>query len=123
MAERILVVDDDPMIRMTLQLLLEDEGYEVVLAVDGQDGLNRVEEQRPDLIILDMMMPQMDGYTFAEQLREREREADVPVLVLTADGRAQQKAAQVGAAGGIEKPFDAGRLLTSIGRILESHAP
>jgi DNA-binding response OmpR family regulator len=116
---RILVVDDDPGIQETLEFVLEAEGFNVIPARDGEEALAALETNSPDLIVLDIMMPRMDGFTFAERYRERNH-ASAPILVMTADGRAQQKADQVGAQGYLSKPFDIDQLLESIETILAS---
>jgi CheY-like chemotaxis protein len=118
--ETILVVDDDPAVRNTLRLLLADEGFEALLAADGQEALERVTERRPDLIILDVMLPQLDGFTFVSRLREGPQ-GGIPILLLTADGRAGEKAARVGAHAYLAKPFDSERLLNEVRRLVAAH--
>jgi PAS domain S-box-containing protein len=79
-----LVVDDDPMARRTVRQMLEDEGWSVVEAVDGRSGLEKLDEARPDLVVLDLSMPLMDGFDFAAELRDRAEGRDLPILVTTA---------------------------------------
>src|SRR4051794_1199385 len=110
MNSTIMIVDDDLGLRSTLQAVLEDEGYAVVTAVDGLDALDKLAEHTPSLILLDISMPRMDGYALAEELKRRGLRPRVPVLVITADGRAQEKAARVGANGWVMKPFAVDRL-------------
>jgi two-component system, OmpR family, response regulator MprA len=119
-AQRILVVDDDPGIRETVEGVLDLEGYEVVLASDGIQALEKIDLQPPSLIILDMMMPRMDGFTLATELERRGLRPILPIIVLTADNRAPQKAAQIGAEGYLEKPFTITGMLDEISRVLGS---
>jgi chemosensory pili system protein ChpA (sensor histidine kinase/response regulator) len=113
----ILVVDDDTNIQATLRALLEDEGYEVVVARDGVDALARLEGVQPALILLDLMMPRMDGYTFAAELQRRGLHPGIPIVVLTAGASARQAAARLGAAGYAEKPFSINGLLDTVDRL------
>ena len=115
----ILVVDDDRDMQMTIAAILEDEGFDVRVAGDGLDALAALEATRPTLILLDITMPRMDGYAFAEELHRRGQHADIPIVVLTADGRAPEKAARVGADGYVAKPFTLDVLLAAVAR----HAP
>ena len=81
---RILVVDDDPDIRITLSTVLEAEGYSVITAKDGVECLDLIREMRPDLLILDLLMPRKDGFAVVRELRESSEYADLPILILTA---------------------------------------
>ncbi|RJP27804.1 MAG: response regulator [Actinobacteria bacterium] len=85
MAAKILIVDDDPDIVDALYVLLEGEGYDVVSAGDGEEGLKRIKEENPDLIILDLLMPKLDGYGVCKTLQDPRwsKWKDVPILVLT----------------------------------------
>lgn len=125
----ILLVEDDADIRSALCSILEDEGYEVVSAADGQEALSALRAgARPAVILLDLMMPVMDGADFrAAQLRDP-RFADIPVVVLTADGRLQQSAQALGAAAAFAKPFELKVLLRALERLVlcsvgAAHAP
>jgi CheY-like chemotaxis protein len=113
----ILVVDDDPTIRLTVAGILEDEGYTVIAAGDGLEALEKLAEVRPAAILLDMAMPRMDGYAFAAELERRGAQETPPVIVLTADGRAAEKAARVGARGYLAKPFTLATLLAEVARV------
>ena len=112
----ILVVDDDRDMQTTIAAILEDGGYDVRVAGDGLDALAEVEAARPTLILLDITMPRLDGYAFAAELHRRGQHADIPLVVLTADGRAPEKAAQVGANGYVAKPFTLDVLLAVVAR-------
>jgi two-component system response regulator MprA len=114
MAKRVLVVDDDLGMRETLAAALELDGYETTLAADGLAALDLIGSELPALIILDLMMPRMDGFAFAEALTARGLRERVPLLVLTADGRAREKAARIGAEGWLAKPFALADLLERV---------
>ena len=96
--------------------ILEAEHYRVSRARHGGEALDRVAEERPAIILLDLMMPVMDGVTFASLLRQRPMVADVPILVISADGN-PQRAASVGARGYLAKPFDIDALLAHVAAI------
>jgi CheY-like chemotaxis protein len=104
---RVLVVDDDPAIGYLVQSLLELQGYEVILKEDGLRGLAAAQRQRPDAIVLDLMMPVMDGYEVLRQLRSDHRTSDVPVVVLTAVAlkEAAEEVQRAGASACLTKPF------------------
>ncbi len=118
MTATVMVIDDDPGIQATVSAILEFEGYDVVVAADGHDALERLDSIRPGLIILDLMMPRMDGYLFAEELGRRGLRGAIPIVVLTADAHAAAKAGQVGADGYLEKPFTLDGLLDEVHRVL-----
>jgi two-component system, OmpR family, response regulator MprA len=120
LADTILVVDDDQGLQETLEAVLQFEGYDVVVAGDGLEALAALTARRPAVIVLDWAMPRMDGPTFAAALQERGLRPGIPVLLLTADGRARQKAAQVGAEGCMAKPFDMTELLDEVARLAAS---
>ena len=111
----VLVVDDDPDILEALCDILEGEGYRVARARHGQEALARVEVEWPDLVLLDLMMPVMDGLTFAQVIRGRVSDRDLPIVVISADGN-RQRAVPVGAVGYLAKPFDIDSLLSEVSR-------
>jgi CheY-like chemotaxis protein len=102
---RVLVIDDDPHIRQVIAYTLGDEGYQVDEAGDGRAALEVLGRQRPDVILLDMKMPDMDGWEFARLCRERYGRR-VPIIVLTAATDAAHRAADINAEGYVSKPFD-----------------
>jgi CheY-like chemotaxis protein len=112
----VLVVDDDPDILDAICDILEGEGYRVARARHGMEALLRVEAERPALILLDLMMPVMDGVAFSHELRLRPAVRDVPIVVISADGN-RQRAASVGATGYLAKPFDIDSLLAHVSGI------
>jgi len=111
--KRVLVVDDDASIRELLSTVLQDDGYEVVPAANGEDALAVCARWRPDVIVLDLMMPVMDGWTFAKRLRERD---DIPIVVLSAANDLERHAKSVGAIEVIGKPFDLDQLIPKVAR-------
>ena len=113
-----LVVEDDPAIRALLQDVLRDSGYTVATAETGDQALEQMREQRPDLVLLDLMLPGMNGWTFL-RTRERDRQlATVPVLVISASGPTGTGHAQeLGAPVFLDKPFDLVELLAEVKRL------
>ncbi len=120
---RIMVVDDDPGIQEAAAAILEDEGYQVIHAGDGVQALELLSPNCPDLILLDLMLPRMTGSEFMEELAQRGLRSAVSVVIFTADSRAKEKAATVGADGFIEKPFHLAALLDEIERVLQRTRP
>ncbi|GAB4277370.1 MAG: hypothetical protein Kow0092_33170 [Deferrisomatales bacterium] len=114
--KRILAVDDEPNILLSLEYILEQEGYDVHTARDGEEALELVDSVRPDLILLDVAMPRKDGYEVCRLLREREDLAPVKVVMLTAKGQPleKKKGIEVGADLYVTKPFSVEELLDKI---------
>ncbi len=110
---KILVVDDDLSIRQLVKDVLEIEGYEVLLAEDGFAGLRFIDSQRPDCVVLDVMMPGMDGHAVLQRIRAAEGGLDLPVVMLTAaaDDAQAWKAWTEGVDYFLAKPFDPNELL------------
>ena len=88
MGKKILLVDDDADFVEAIKLILESKSYDVTVANDGEEGLKKVQTEQPNLIILDVMMPEMDGYEVCAKLKSDPRFKDIPVLLLTAVGEA-----------------------------------
>ena len=118
MAASILVVEDDEGVQEAILLTLELGGHQTCVAVDGHEALRRIEEARPDLMVLDLMLPRMNGYELIAELERRQLRSDMKILVLTADAGARPKAEQIGADGGMVKPFDVDDLLAEVERLL-----
>jgi phosphoserine phosphatase RsbU/P len=116
MAERVLVIDDSDDSRELIGRFLERAGYEVMAAMDGQDGLTKTFAAMPDLILLDIMMPGMDGYEVCETLKKEPRTRDIPVIFLSGLGETRDKirGLEIGAADYITKPFDRGEALARV---------
>lgn len=121
MAKKLLLVEDETQLVDVMRLRLEANGYEVIPAYDGQEALAKARTEKPDLIILDLMLPKMDGYKVCGLLKNDARFAKIPIIVFTA--RAQQEdmdlAKEVGADAFITKPFEPQVLLTKIQGLLE----
>lgn len=108
-----LVVDDDTSIRELLHTALAEEGYDVKLAVDGQDALDVIERWLPDVIVLDLMMPILDGWAVARRVHET---CGVPIIALSAVTELQRHATALGVNEFVQKPFDLDALLPKISR-------
>ena len=117
--KRILIVDDDPEIIEAVSFALETKGYEVLIARDGTEGLKAAERDNPDLVILDMMMPERSGFLVLEKLRVS-RPIPVRVIMITAnEGKLHKDYAEdLGVDDYIRKPFGMDRLLESVQRLL-----
>jgi DNA-binding response OmpR family regulator len=111
---RILIVDDEPMVRETISRVLVEEGYTVDCAADGEMAIARCRSHPPDVILLDLMMPGMNGRQFLSTLRGELGRTEVPVVVMTAVHGLGQRALSLGADDMVEKPFDVDELLNKI---------
>ncbi len=120
MSGKILVVDDDPNIRELVGLFLKKEGFEIYEASDGVEAFSRVETVKADLVILDVMMPNMDGWELCSELREY---YDIPLLMLTVKGETAQKVKgfQLGADDYLVKPFDPPELVVRVKALLKRY--
>ncbi len=118
--KKILVVDDEESIRTVVSFTLEQAGYHVETAANGDEALEKVYAQTPDLILLDLMMPMVDGWEVLRLLRANPETEKIPVVLLTAKGEIRDKmfALQQGASDYIAKPFAKQDLLTRIGELL-----
>ena len=114
----VLVVDDDPDIRAFLGDALEDSGYEVRTATDGRVALVLLRDWRPDLILLDLMMPGVDGWAFRHAQLALESLAAIPVVVMSAGYGAPIQAAKLAAGAGLDKPFDVDELLATVAALI-----
>ncbi|MDP2929607.1 MAG: response regulator [Candidatus Omnitrophota bacterium] len=118
--KRILLVEDEQDIVTTLVFRLEAEGYEIITAMDGEDGLNQARTEKPDLILLDLMLPKMDGYKVCIQLKGDSRFSHIPIIIFTARAEEadRKKSEIVGADAYITKPFEPPLLLAKIKELL-----
>lgn len=112
----ILVIDDDPHLREAIARILQSEGHDVLTAPDGPTALELTRRHAPGLLVLDFMMPGMDGGMVIDKLREELHEAAPPTLLLTASGRPHERAEEIGAVMGLEKPFNVPELLDAVDR-------
>lgn len=117
---RILVVEDDLAIQTTLELVLSEEGYEVVSVGSGADALARIPEFEPRLIILDLRMPVMDGSTFVHTYRQQPG-GSTPIIVITASQNPQAAAAELQVSAVLAKPFNLDELLTLVKEHVAAH--
>jgi DNA-binding response OmpR family regulator len=116
----VLVVDDDPVILKLLEVNFEMEGFQVVRAADGAEGLERAREVRPDIVVLDVMMPRMTGYEVAKALREDHDTAHIPIIFVTARAQSSdvEKGMELGVEDYVTKPFDPLELIDRVNSLL-----
>ena len=119
--KRLLVVDDEEELVQALKIRLGVSGYDVLTASDGQEGLERARKENPDLIILDLMLPKMDGYKVCGLLKKDTRYAKIPIILFTARAQEEDRrlGEEVGADAYIIKPFEPQVLLEKIRELLE----
>ena len=122
---KILVVDDEIYIVHILDFSLGMEGYEVITALDGEQALEKARAEKPDLIVLDIMMPKLDGYETCKMLKGEDGTREIPVILLSAKGRNvdQKIGFEVGADDYITKPFSPRKLVERINAILGQSSP
>ena len=116
MGKRILVVDDDELVRLALEELLRPEGYEIHAVSSGKEALNRIAENAYDLLMLDIIMPEMDGIELCRKIREKDDYSEVPIVFLTAKSREEDRSVglEAGANLFLSKPISPEKLLTLI---------
>ena len=120
MAKKILVADDEPDVVKVLSMRLKAHNYEVITAFDGLQAVKEAYKEKPDLILLDIMMPLGDGYTVFENLKRSAQIRLIPVIFISAlpPRQVQQKVEELGAQGFITKPFDSKALVAEVKKIL-----
>lgn len=120
MGKKVLIVDDEPNIVISLEFLMKREGFEVSIARDGEEALNKVGESRPDLMLLDVMMPKKSGYEVCQQLRSDPAHAGIKIIMLTAKGRDTEvaKGLDLGADAYMTKPFSTKDLVVQVKSLL-----
>jgi DNA-binding response OmpR family regulator len=118
---RVLVIDDEAPIRLLCRVNLEAEGMEVLEAADGPSGLDEARARTPDVVLLDVMMPGLDGWRVAEQLLEDERTSDIPIIFLTAraEFRDRARGLDIGGVDYVTKPFNPLDLAPLVRQLLE----
>ena len=118
---RILLVDDEPGLRTAVQAYLEDEGFQVTTAVDGEEGWEKAQKMIPDVIISDVMMPRCDGYGLLKKIRQDERLGGTPVIFLTAKGMTADRTQgyQAGVDDYMPKPFDPDELVARVKNVVQ----
>lgn len=120
MSQKILVADDEPNIVISLEYLLKREGYAVLIARDGQEALESIAREQPDLVLLDVMMPKKTGFEVCQEVRASDALAAVKILMLTAKGRDTDvaKGLALGADAYITKPFSTRELVQKVAELL-----
>jgi len=121
MAKYILIVDDAPNIVLSLEFLMKKEGYDVHSVSNGEEAMTAIAEKIPDLILLDVMMPRMDGYEVCQELRANPDWQDIKILMLTAKGRdvEREKGLALGADDYVTKPFSTQELVEKVNTLLD----
>lgn len=121
MSQKILIADDEPNILISLEFLMKREGYEVVVARDGQEAIDAIERERPALVLLDVMMPIKTGFDVCHEVRANDALRDTLILMLTAKGRDTDvaKGLALGANAYMTKPFSTKELVQKVREMLE----
>ena len=121
MNPKILIVDDEPHMLRVTELSIKKGGYQIVIGRNGKEALELAAREKPNLIVMDVSMPEMDGLTALTQLKANPETAKIPVIMLTVRGQAmaRQQAEQSGAAVYLTKPFSPSQLLAEVRRLLE----
>lgn len=121
MSKKILIVDDEPQLVDMIKMRLEASHYVVITSIDGQDGLDKAKKENPDLIILDLMLPKIDGYEICGLLKKDTKYAHIPIIMFTARAQEEDKqlGEEVGADAYITKPFEPKALLNKIEELLK----
>ena len=121
MPKEILIVDDEPNVVVPIQFLMEQQGYRVMIAERGEDALDLIYQYKPDLVILDIMLPGIDGYEVCEIIRLNPNYQDVKIIFLTAKGREVEiaKGLALGADAYITKPYSNAELVAKVKELLE----
>jgi DNA-binding response OmpR family regulator len=121
MAQEILIVDDEPSVVVPIQFLMEQQGYRVMIAERGEDALDLIYQYKPDLVLLDIMLPGIDGYEVCEIVRLNPEYRKIKIIFLTAKGREEEiaKGLALGADAYIIKPFSNIELVATVKEILE----
>lgn len=121
MTRTVLLVDDEPNIVLSLQFLIEQAGYQALVARDGEAALRAIEEHKPDLVLLDVMLPKRDGFDVCEAIRAKPEWNDIRIVMLTAKGRdsEREKGLALGADAYITKPFSTRDAMEQIRRFLD----
>jgi two-component system alkaline phosphatase synthesis response regulator PhoP len=123
--QRILVADDDPIVLRFLEALLSDAGYEVCTAGDGEEALQKIREEKPDMVILDLVMPYRDGFDICRTVRQSPSTRTLPIIVLSMKDKESDiiRCFEAGADEFVRKPFNALELIARIRKILDRRSP
>jgi len=120
MKKKILITDDEQKLAEAMKLRFENSGYEVILAANGEEGLDKARAQKPDLIIMDIAMPKLDGYTAVKLIKKDETIKDTPIIMLTGKDQMEELFVLEGVNAYMVKPFDYDELLGKVKNFLEN---
>ena len=125
MAYKILVVDDEPTIVRLMEFVLARQGHDMVVAVNGEEALQKIRTEQPDLVLLDIMMPRIDGYEVAQQLRADPATAALPIIMLSAKAQGEdiRRGVEVGVDEYVTKPFSPEHLVSVVSTHLKRLPP
>ncbi len=118
MAKKVLVIDDQLFVLRVIESKLKNGGLEVITAVDGVEGLKKAFKEKPDLIIIDIMMPKVDGFEVYRKLQKDSQTQKIPIIFLTALGEEREELKEIGPAAVITKPFSPRQMLNTVNSIL-----
>lgn len=121
MTKKVLVIDDETELVKAVTVRFKASGYEVISALDGKEGIGKAKEFKPDLVLLDIIMPKMDGYEVCKRLKNNADTKDIPILIFTAYDQQdlERKCILAGASVVIMKPFETTELLESVNKLLK----
>lgn len=121
MSKKILIIDDEPQLVKAIEVRLKANGYEVITAYDGQAGVEKAKGAKPDLILLDIIMPRMDGYEVSKKLKSDADTKDIPIVIFTASQQKdlEKKCREMGVAEFIMKPFETQDLLDKVNKFFK----
>jgi DNA-binding response OmpR family regulator len=122
--QRVLIVDDEPHIVLSLEFVLQRAGYETASAGDGEEGLTLVRQMRPEVVLLDVMMPKRNGYEVCQTIKSDPELRDTPVIMLTAKGQEVEvlKGLDLGASAYVTKPFGNAEIIHAVRTVLEGNS-
>ena len=118
--KKVIFIEDEPDMIMMVKIRLEALDYEVISANDGEEGLKKIREQKPDLVLLDLLLPKLDGFQVCKFLKDDSKTKDIPVIIITASGRKdiEEKCILAGADCCIRKPFDSQDLVAKVKELI-----
>ena len=120
--KKILLADDEPQLALAIKIRLQSRGYQVTTASDGRQALDAIAKERPDLVLLDVLMPVMDGYFCLREINQRYGRGVIPIIILTARDRMKELFELEGIADYVIKPFDHEDLLNRVDHVLKQRA-
>lgn len=120
MSKKIMIIDDSAVFRKVVSMNLKHAGYEIIEAVDGADALNKLNTEKPNLIVCDVNMPNMDGLTFVTKVRADENYRFIPIIMLTTESQEEKKrkGMEAGAKAWLVKPFSPEQLLSAVAKLI-----